>query len=277
MPSATAIPTLKLNPPQIGFIRNGGYVISYTGTIPPGIKLWLGLPDLNNAMEVSGRNRTNIIDRNNMATFLALIRKKQTWWGGTGKCRLFAKQGESIIAQSNIEEFPCPVQPFAGCLSPDFGKGDSGPKLRYTGTPPKYPDGRVLRIPAIDGYYYFAYAGKFETDDKWRGFNCITYVGSVFGVDANSGAMSAYGTQLANHCGCAPVGCENETLQKVKTFFKSHREGTYIMWSAIHTVIVFKGIVYEFRKPRGGYNMQDINEWEHESKRWWVRRSVKQF
>jgi hypothetical protein len=278
MSKANAIPSLKLRCPRLGRIAKGGYVIGYEGTLPPGMTLWLGLPDLSNALEVTGRDKNDLLDASNLPTFLSLIGKQENWWGGNGKCRLFVKSGESVVGESNIEEFACPVRPFVGPLTPKhLGRRDPGPKFNYTGTRPKYPDGRVLFMPAIDGCYYFAYGGKFETDNKKRGFNCITYVGAVFGIDVNTGAMSSYGTQLAKHCGCTPSGCENETLLEAKTFLKNKKRGTYLMWSEHHIVVVVNGFVHEFREKLRGYNTQRVDEWEHKDNRWWVRRSARQF
>jgi hypothetical protein len=269
-----ATSTLYLKKPQLGKITHGGYVIGYEGALSRDVTLSLGLPDLTNAMDVTGRNKDDLLDRTNLPTFLSLIGKQRTWWGGQGTCRLYVRRGGTIIAQSNVEEFPCPVRPFAGRLSPALGKC---PLLRYTGTPPHYADGRFLHMPAIDGGYYFRYGSHFETDDSKRGFNCITYVGAVMGVPVESNAMSAFGTQLANFCGCAPsTGCENVTLQEARIFLKSHW-GTYIMWSQSHIVIVVNGWVHEFREQLGRYNMQAIDQWTHKSARWWVRRSPKQF
>jgi len=75
-------------------ISKGGYKISYSGHVPHGNTLWLGLPDLSNAMEVTGKSHHQLLDASNLAKFLSLI-GKQNWWGqkGKGYCKLFAKQG----------------------------------------------------------------------------------------------------------------------------------------------------------------------------------------
>ena len=154
------------------------------------------------------------------------------------------------------------------------------PVRRFSpGNAAKVPDGRMLHIPAIDGCYYFAYANRFETKNAMRGFNCITYAGAVFGVDAAASGhpMSAYGTQLANHCQCIPCDLENRTVAEVRGFFAKHPAGTYLMWSEHHTVVVVNGTVHEFREKRRGYNVEPIAQWQHHDERWWVRRTPKQF
>lgn len=269
--------TLRLRPISLGKIRNGGYVIGYDGTLPVGARLRLGLPDLNNSIDVTGRTKDDLLDFTNLARFLTCIGLNKTWWGRQGRCKLYVQVGQNVVAESNEQSFVCPVRPLVGRPSPAFGRGDSGPMLRYTGTPPKYADGRYLFVPEIDGCHYFAFGGRFETDDAKRGFNCITFVGAVFGVDVNSGAMSSFGTQLAQHCGCTATDCENKSLAEAKAFFDQHPAGTYFMWSAHHIVLVVNGVVHEFREKFGRYNMQSINAWSHHDSQWWVRRSVKHF
>jgi hypothetical protein len=268
--------TLQVSP---GRIKAGGYVISCEGAVSPGAKLLLGVPDVQSSMDVTGKNPKDLLNSANLPLFLSLIGKQKTWWGTKGRCCLFVMRGGSVIAQSNEQSFDCPVRPYVGPLRPELGRGDAGPPLQYTGTPPKYPDGRMLHIPALDGCYYFAFGGRFETNNAKRGFNCITYVGAVFGVDATeeSKPMSSYGTRLANYCGCVPCDVENKTLPDVRAFFAKNRTGTYLMWSEGHIVIVVNGTVHEFREKRRGYNVEPIATWEHRDDRWWVRRPATQF
>jgi hypothetical protein len=268
---------LTLRPIALGKIRHGGYVVGYDGTVPVGARLHLGLPDLNNAIDVTGHSKDDLLNANNLPLFLACIGRNRTWWGGQGRCRLYVKVGTNAVAESNEQTFSCPVRPLVGRASPELGRGDNGPLLRYTGTPPNYADGRYLFVPAIDNCHYFAYGGRFETDDNKRGFNCITYVGAVFGVDVNSGAMSSFGTELAQHCGCTATECENKSLADAKAFLASRRVGTYFMWSAHHIVLVVNGVVHEFREKYGRYNAQSVAAWSHGDNHWWVRKSLRQF
>jgi hypothetical protein len=268
--------TLKLKDIELAPISKGGYIIGYEGTMPAGATLWLGVPDLSNAMEVSGKDPNDLLNPTNLPVFLSLIGKRKAW-GAQASCKVFAKLGNSVIVESGAQLFACPVRPYVGLLSPSLGRGDEGPPLTYTGTPPNYPDGRFLYMPAIDRCYYFAYAGKFETNNLKRGFNCITYVGAAFGVDVKSKAMSAYGTQLAQYCGCTPSDCENKSLKEVKEFFKRKPLGTYFMWSEHHIVIVVNAVVHEFREKLGRYNTQPIAAWQHNDEQWWVRKAHKQF
>lgn len=266
--------SLKLSPITTGSIGKGGYIIGYDGSIPSGARVLLGVPDLAHSMDVTGRKPGDLLGSDNLPQFLALIGKQQLW-GTKASCRIFVKQGPSIVASSNEQSFPCPVRPYTGRLHPaDLGRGDAGPPLQYTGV----QDGRMLHMPAIDGCHYFAYGGRFETENGKRGFNCITYVGAVFGVEPASKAMSGYGTQLAVHCGCVPCNVENRTLAEVRTYFAgAGARGTYIMWSASHVVLVVNAAVHEFRQSLGRYNTQPIAQWKHADDRWWVRKAPKTF
>jgi hypothetical protein len=256
----------------LGRIAKGGYVISYEGAIGADARLRLGLPDLAHSMDVTGENSKDLLTSKNLPLFLSLI-GRQNKWGQRIACRLFVMRGDLVVSQSDEVQFDAPVRPYCGPLRPELGRRDAGPPLRYTGV----QDGRMLYMPAIDGCYYFAYGGKFETSNAKRGLNCITYVGAVLGVSPSSNAMSEYGTRLANYCGCVPCELENKTLPEIKAAFNNGRAGTYVMWSEHHTVLVVNRWVHEFRQLRGGYQHVPIAQWDHRDTRWWVRRSPKQF
>ena len=272
MAANAATSRVTLDPVRLGPIRNGGYIIGYDGAVPNRSTLLLGLPDVDHSMDVTGRKQKDLLGPDNLPTFLSLI-GKQKWWGMKGRCTLFVMNGDTVVTRSTEQLFDCPVRPYVGPLRPEMGKGDAGPALKYTGV----SDGRMLFMPALDGCYYFAFNGRFETENDMRGFNCITYAGAVLGVDPSTKAMAAYGTQLANHCGCVPCNLENKSLADVRAFFAKNRVGTYLMWSEHHTVLVVNGMVHEFRQLLGRYNTQPVGEWTHSDSRWWVRKTPKQF
>lgn len=95
--------------------------------------------------------------------------------------------------------------------------------------------------PSIDRKYYFAYGGKFETDNTMRGFTCITFIGAVCGVDPSSGAMGAYGTQLANHLAATMCDMENKKESDIITL--CHETS-----SSMGKV---RGLVLDWRSDRG--------------------------
>jgi hypothetical protein len=135
----------------------------------------------------------------------------------------------------------------------------------------------MFHMPAIDGCYYFAWGGKFETSDLMRGFDCTTYAGAVFGVDAATGALSGYGTQLANHLHATQCNLENKTGADITAYFIRNPRGTFLMWSDSHVVIVQNALVHEFSQTRGGYAATPIAAWRFGSKRYWIRKPQKQF
>ena len=72
--------------------------------------------------------------------------------------------------------------PLEGPLVPSLGAGDDGPHFPYL------IEGRSFPGYAVRGRHYFVYGGQLETDNTKRGFNCITFAGSVLGVDPGSRA-----------------------------------------------------------------------------------------
>jgi len=135
----------------------------------------------------------------------------------------------------------------------------------------------MLHQPPIDNKYYFAYAGKFETDNSMRGFNCITYIGAVYGVYAYDATtrikpMGGYGTGLAKHLGATPCSMEAKKEAAIKEFFKTNITGAYIMWSSGHSVLVVDGNIHEFSESKGGYAKTSAESWNYHGKTYWVRK-----
>jgi hypothetical protein len=232
----------------------------------------LGVADLRTAIDVTHRPAGDLLDAEHLPTFLAGI-GRQKLWGTKTKCSLWVLHGDKLVAQSQMD-FDSPVRPFVGKLGPSLGAPDGGPKLQYTGV----SQGRTLHIPAIDGCYYYAHGGRFETDNRLRGLNCITYAGAVFGVPSSTHALSHYGTQLANHVGATPCGLENKTGDEIKSHFAKNPLGTYLMWSAHHVVVVVDSKIHEFALSKNGYVVTDLQQWHFSGKsRWWVRKTRQQF
>ncbi len=99
MALATATALLTLNV-KLGHVSKGAYVIGYSGKIPAGTTLLLGVPDAVNAIDVTHQQHHHLIDERNLSHFLALI-GNAGWWGTTGRCRLFLRSGSSIAPVSN--------------------------------------------------------------------------------------------------------------------------------------------------------------------------------
>ena len=263
--------SIRLNPIKLNRISHGGYSISYIGKAPYGCRVFLAVPDLKHSIEVTHRPAHSLLDAKVLVQFLALI-GNQNLWGRTISCQILIVKGNQIVMQSSAEPFNAPVRPYVGQLGPRLGAVAAGPPLRYTGS----GRGRMLHFPAIDGCYYFMWNNVFETDESMRGFDCTTYAGAVFGVDASTGALNGYGTKLANHLGAKPCDLENKTGEEIKAHFAKNGQGTFLMWNASHVVVLANSTVHEFCHSKGGYRATTINEWGFHG-RYWVRKPKTQF
>jgi hypothetical protein len=101
-------------------------------------------------------------------------------------------------------------------------------------------------VPGYDKYV-FLWAGKFETNNSFRGFDCITYVGTACGA---SNFHMADSEDLANSLGATtiehihktkdPKTGEDTTVKVklesadpayVKEFFEATPTGYFLLWS----------------------------------------------
>jgi hypothetical protein len=285
MSIAQPFSSIKLNSIKLQPIIKGGYLVSYTGSVPTDSRLMLAVSNslstasnITSAIDVTHQPASHLLNMTNLPSFLALV-GKHGLWGTKGYCSLIIAKAGAVVAKSNVETFVAPVRPYTGKLGPFIGRPDSGPKYQYT----QNPNGRMLHIPAIGGCYYFEIdAGPnkhcFETNNNMRGLNCITFAGAVFGVSASTGAMSGYGTKLANHLGATQCNLENKSDTEIRAYFAKHPTGTYLMWSATHVVVVVNSKVYEFAHSKHGYaGDQPIEKWNFYNSRHWVRKTPKQF
>ncbi len=271
-------------------ISRGGYVIAYSGKIPTGALILLGVPDAANAIDVTHKDRNHLIDAKNRAHFLALIGKAR-WWGTKGRCRLFLKTGNSVVPASNEVTFDCPVKPLV--CRPKLGVPTLGlahPELdglTYAAEDEHGNGGRFLHVPAIDGCYYFQ-SGKtadtFEVDNAMRGLVCTSYIGAVWGGIAATvdNPLTWTGCRIASCAGvpfnCADVGVTNRPLAEVKNFLEQHKNETFLVGSSSHIVLVARGVVRDFtNKPRRGYNCRTLNNWHPLAHVWTVGKPQLQF
>ncbi len=76
---------LALHPITLINPKSGGFKISYSGHMPHGCGLSIGLPDATNAMDVSARcHHHNLLDATNLHQFLERIGNRN-WWGTHGR------------------------------------------------------------------------------------------------------------------------------------------------------------------------------------------------
>jgi hypothetical protein len=289
--TTTAATSLELKTPKLGQIANGGYWIAYSGKIPAGASLLLGVPDAANAIDVTHKNHNDLIDKTNQARFLALI-GNACFWGTTGRCRLFLKTGGKVDSASSEVTFDCPVKPLV--CRPKLGGPTLGLSrheldgLTYAGVDAHGHEGRFLRIPALDSCYYFqngsgAHAGQFEVDNAMRGLVCTSYIGAVWGIGATPGGpMTWPGSQIASCVGtpfyCTQVGIKNAIGSEVKNFFEQHKNETFLVGKSGHIVLVARGEVHEFNvTPRRGYNHNTLSKWDPKGGLWTVGKPTLQF
>lgn len=208
-------------------ISKGGYKISHSGHVPHRHTLWLGLPDLSSAMEVTGKSSHKLLDASNLPKFLSLI-GKQNWWGQKGRCKLFVKQGGAITLHLG-----------GATLGPRLGLSiHELHSLKYGSDDAHGLTGRVLHIPAIDGCYYFHYGQRFETSNERRGLVCTSYIGAVWKLETvPNGPMTWPGNMIAS-CQGAPFFCKevpltDRPLEQVKAFLLDHEDSTYLVGSPL--------------------------------------------
>jgi hypothetical protein len=156
---------------------------------------------------------------------------------------------------------------------------NNGAKLTYQGDPDaKDFHGRMFAQVAGYQKFPFIWAGEFETDPQFRGFDCITYAGTACGA---SNSHMAESDDLATSLGASEVEhvhkardpkTGKDTIQKikleaadpayVKEFFAGTPAGYYLMWSSGHIVIVADGEVHEFKASApSGYARTAVAQW----------------
>ncbi len=258
-----------LSPITLARIDNGGYVIAYAAQLPPtGYKVFLAVQNETALLDITGRNVKGVLGVDNLPDFLDLI-DAGSLWGKPADCRIVVKRDGRVVSRSDPKTMQCPVAPYTHGLGEDLLVEDNVKDFTYSGI----KDGCYFHMPAVDDKYYFSYDNKFETATTRRGLNCITYAGAVFGVNANTGALKDYGTQLANHLGAAKVDMEGKKAADLKQFFTDNPTGTYLMWSEGHTTVVVDGWVYEStNRTTQAYQRTETDNWPYGNATFWVRK-----
>jgi Putative peptidoglycan binding domain len=200
--NAVASP-LELKAPKLISPDYGAYQLQYTGTRPPepyrvllNVCTQSPLPLVaDNAlgqegeycMEVTTRPSTGLLDAHNLPEFLGLVEKRDLWADKTAFVRLIVVRDTLVVSVSNAQQFKPPVKPWAKSVTPtELGAGDDGPKLKYIGSGEAPFIGRYFYSKKIGGKCYWKYASELVTEQQYRGFDCITFVGSVYLKDATT-------------------------------------------------------------------------------------------
>lgn len=277
IPGASQLLPLRLEKISTEKIRHGGYKIRFHGHLPPGctVRLLLGNND-HYSMDITGGfyHGTKTHTVNHLSELLDLI-DRAGHWGKTVHVRVAAYLRGHLVAEtlSNAQLLHAPVQPLKKIGVEEIG---GVPDLRYTGALDGSGGGAYLCSP-IDSKYFFAYGGMLETDKTRRGFDCTTYAGSALGL-FNGRGMGVDGKTLAEELNAVPCEMENKGANDVKEFMNQHADGSYIMWSHGHVVVVKDGFVHEFTNRisvEKGYCKTEIGVWletgKHKHQEFWMR------
>lgn len=296
---------LVLKPITMCHITQGGYTIGYTtcdkGPLPPagkGYTLHLGFPAETNSIEVTGRPAHDLLTYHHTLGQVLAIFEKLACWATPVQCQLYLKYKGATINSSNTQTLDkAPVEPIRNPSGIGTAAGFAALGIKdlwYTAT----GEGRLLHTP-INGRYYFKYGGEFETVKERRGFDCTTYVGSVYNLQSG---MDYDGERVASAMNATSCDMENKTANEVKEFIKKHPAGNYVMWwfgkdfddkgnvvthpgkdgsTAGHVFGVVNGIYHEFtsatpKKPTpNGYKTGNIQNRDLGSHVWTVRQLPK--
>ena len=270
----------------------GAFLIKYTGQRPPEpYRVLLNLTSIApptllpgkplgqeaaNCMEVTTRPSTGLLSKENLAEFLALVEKRKVWGDKKAAIRLVVIRDDQVVSVSTHKVFNAPVQPWAKAVEPkEIGKGDDGPKLQYIGTGDAPFIGRYFYSKPIGGKYYWKYGSELVTEDKYRGFDCITFVGSLYLMEPTSGADNPFANSqnMADALGAEAVEWTDAKKQNhvkegeakgsvIKKFFaEPDHNGTYLLWKGSHITLVIDKTVYEFGHSAGGYKETAVSSW----------------
>jgi len=221
--------------------------------------LSLSFRDDQNTIDVTGRSFKGLLGKDNLGQVLTIF-EKLACWATPVQCRLQLQYKGATISTSDPQTLNAPIQPHNGKMLP-LDEANNGPKLTYQGDADADQFyGRMFAEVAGYNKCVFIWGGNFETNNTFRGFDCITYAGTTCGASTMHMADSS---DLAASLGTTPVellhkakdpktGEETSVkiqLEKadpayVKEFFAATTSGYYLMFSSGHIVIVANGEVH---------------------------------
>lgn len=266
-------------------IGKGGYRIAYTPAPPPApYRVWLGVTtSIGDHFDITGRSPDDVIGRDNLPELLKLVVRHHRW-GLQLALRVMFVLDDRVVLMSDPVSMSCPVAPHNGRLLPlDPANGGI---LTYQGDADANDfHGRWLqKVEGFPGYLFFAYLfdstgdSNFETSDAHRGFDCITYAGTVCGAPPTviGDTQKLLGHLNPAKCSCTKqveakkkgdppvtvtVELENASREDLQAYFRTSSAGYHIMWSGGHVVLVADGTVHEFSAGKGGYAATPVLDW----------------
>ncbi len=226
-------------------VRNGSYAAGQN------LKSAGALPFL---VDVTGRPHADLVGPGELAALLTQLEQLNGTgaWGKKANCAIYITRDNIVVSRSaGTTPFDCPVKPYPGPVGDssvpsvlDVTEADSAGPWTYTENGDPMKSGSMLHETALNGKYFFKYAGLFTIKDTLRGFDCTTYPGSIFGLPStNMGSFDAICSAMT----ARPVGLEKVKLTEFLLFMERHTSGTYLVFiGGHHIVIISEGVCYEF-------------------------------
>jgi hypothetical protein len=241
-PSHFTIKSLQLSPITVLPIDLGGFRIHY-GTVPPNARVFLCVGNKDNRIEITGQY--GVWPRNQLMQLLTAL-EQLGLWAQKIPVWVVAEQSGLRVGESDQQMLAAPVQPFDGPLTL-ASMGAQTPRLTYCGN----GVGRLLTDGKLTDKYYFREGlhngGILETDPRMRGFDCTTFIMSLFQKFPNMSGK--YGTYLVESLGATPCSLEQVKARDAPHIFQFPlaKMGFYVMWSETHMVLVKDAMLYQCR------------------------------
>lgn len=286
----------KINAPSLTLAFSGGHEIDKGAY---SLKVNLTPASADARIFLFADNPSNSLDITagaSIESILALLDATMKW-GQFVQVWAEARASNQSIATSNKINLRIHVKPLPANITFDVLARE---RLTYPGN----GFGRTLTKQRINNKWYFRHGSILECNPAMRGFDCTTFLMSIFNTyPVMSGA---YGTKLADALGAQK--CDLEMLQwtQVRDMFKAtevpysappltrsgppsfikrdpfakatiadsfDRSGVYIIWSAGHIVLYQDGMIHEY--TFGGYKTTpaQFRDWSLAPQGlWWIRR-----
>ena len=261
---------LKNEGPTLG---GGNYKLVYTDSAgspvdltAAGYRLTL-LVDKRGLIDVTGVQSGSALGGKRLLQFLRVLdRLEPVKWGQKIQCQLIVQdtQGIEVAGRSHPVQVSTPVKPWVGSLDPELFAADktityclADETVGYAGEAEKYYGQFLRRIPGDHNpnRRYFTFKKTLQTDPKYRGFDCICFVGNLYGIEP--GPAYDKGAAMAVALKGEPAVQMNR--EQVIDFLKTDegRAGWYIMYTGGHVGLIRSGVLFECKPSGRGFTPGD--------------------